>query len=183
MDASVWWWLISAGMLFWLVGLYNRLARQRARAIEVLDVMEKQVRACAGLILAHQQVLMQEAEFGGSLFDSKEHWFHAAKAAQWVETVWGEAASNTLHPSIQKLRAESWQALRTAWSHLLSRSVDMAGFPVPEDLRSAWESSASKDVAVQNALNAILATYNAWVHEYPARLVARLMGFEVSASI
>jgi len=183
MNASIWWWLLAAGTLFWLVGLYNRIARQRARAIEVLGVLEKQVRACAALILAHHNVLIAEAEQRSSLFDSEERWFHAVKAAQWVDTVWGDASRNTLHPSIQKRRSESWQALRTAWSHLLARPVDLAGAPVPEDLKTAWESSASKAVAVQNALNTILATYDGWVQEFPARLVTRLMGFEVSASI
>ena len=183
MNASLGWWLVVAGMLFWLVGLHNRIARQRARAVEVLAVLDKQVRACAALILAHHAELQAEGELHCSLFDSEEHWSHAVKAAQSVETVWGETRRNTLQPSAQRLRSESWQALRTAWSHLLARPVDLAGAPVPDDLKLAWESSASKAVAVQSALNIIIDTYNGWIKEFPARLVTRWMGFEVSASI
>eukprot|EP01041_Mallomonas_annulata_P028396 gene28396-50243_t len=50
MDMSLLLWLALAILLFWGVGLYNRLMRLRARGHEVLGVVEKHAGACAALV-------------------------------------------------------------------------------------------------------------------------------------
>lgn len=183
MSASIWWWLLVAGALFWLVGLHNRITRQRARAIEVLAVLEKQVRACAQLVLERHSALGGGADAESVNPDASPQWLDVVTAARQVDSVWGQARKNTMSPMVQALRAECWQALQGAWSHLIASPSDLAGSPVPEDFKAAWESGAAKAIAVQNALNGIIATYNEWVQELPAHLVARCMGFEISATI
>ena len=182
MSASIWWWLLAAGVLFWLVGLHNRITRQRARAIEVLGVLEKQVRACA------QLVLERHAALGGAdaepvSMDASPQWLDVVAAARQVDSIWGQARKNTLTPTVQVLRRECWQTLQGTWNHLIASPSDLAGAPVPEDFKAAWEAGATKAITIQNALNGIIAIYNEWVQELPACLVARRMGFEISATI
>lgn len=183
MTASVWWWLLAAGFLFWLVGLHNRITRQRARAIEVLCVLEKQVRVCASLVLERQDALCVAHEEEVQSAHALLQWQTFVSAAQSVECIWGQVHKNALNPAVQAQRAECWFSLQAAWMDLIASPQDLAGPPVPDDFKNAWEASVVKATAVQRALNGIIETYNHWVQEFPARLVARRMGFEASATI
>lgn len=184
MDVSIWLWLLLAVIIFWLVGLYNRLMRIRVRAMEVLVAMERQVGLCLSLLESYgasQRPNDIQADAGRT--ELSDGWAGLVQAARLVEAIWGASRKNGLSTSVQLKRSESWTALQLEWDALIATPPDLAGAPVPDAMRMDWESHRQKAKSIQDALNAILDSYNEAVHEYPARWVATLMGFEPTAKI
>jgi LemA protein len=184
MDASIGLWLFVAATIFWMVGLYNRLMRLRARAQEVLTALERQIHACVVLLVEYGAALPTHGETSSQVHDPlPEPWAAVAQAAQVLQAIWEAPRKKRLSISAQQKRAYSWYALQTAWEALLATPPDLAGAPVPEALRTQWEGLRQKALSIQDALNLIIQNYNEALQEHPARWVAGLMGFEPSAPI
>jgi hypothetical protein len=86
----------------------------------------------------------------------------------------------------QPLAAELMQALALAadaaqseWLHLRSLPADLAGSTVPDEMAHEWDSLADKCRVARGGLNQILASYDAAIAQFPARLLAGFMGFEL----
>jgi len=184
MDASIWLWLLLAVVIFWLVGLYNRLMRFRIRAMDVLAALERQVGLCLSLLESYgASQRPNDIQAEASRGELPEGWARLVQAARLVEAIWGTSRKNGLSTSVQLKRSESWAALQLEWDALIATPPDLAGAPVPDAMRMDWESHRLKAKSIQDALNSILDSYNEAVQEYPARWVATLMGFEPSAKI
>jgi hypothetical protein len=89
MDISIWLWLVVATIIFWMVGLYNRLKKLRARAADVLIALERQVQASLTLLDTFGQSAFQPPLTSlGSPEGMSEEWRAVARAAQVVEAIW-----------------------------------------------------------------------------------------------
>lgn len=179
MDSSVALWLLSAIVLFWLTGLYNRLMRLRARTIEVYAELEVQVLLCAEMLTIHVAELPPVATLD-SLNDKgvAEAWRAMQQSRYAVDIAWGGSRKKSFDVEDQRKRAETWAALQAAWDGLLALPLDTTAGSLLEDLRRDWESSRQKVKSVQEALNSIVESYNNALLEYPARWVTWMMGFE-----
>ncbi len=184
MDTSIWLWLVVAAVIFWLVGLYNRLMKLRSRALDVLTALERQVRSSLMLLETYaQSAQMPALSASNSSQDIADEWLSVLRAAQVVEAIWYAPRKNSLSQAAQQKRSESLAALQRAWISWANTPPDLAGAPVPEDLQVEWSAIQTKVKAIQEALNVIVESYNDAIAEYPARWVAGWMGFESSTKI
>jgi LemA protein len=172
MDVSLLLWVAFAFVVFWCVGLYNRLMRLRARAMEVLLALEKHVLACSDLVCRHLTV---GALLGAA--DVDPEWLQVLKAAQNLDKL-----LRAPHPCALGERAiapfsAAWAEFHTAWQVAVDRQSDLAGPVVPPDLAQAWDAASLKVRVVQGGYAQIVDRYNAAIHEFPARLVTGLFGF------
>jgi LemA protein len=175
MDLSLLLWLVLALLLFWGVGLYNRLMRLRARSLEVLGVVEKHASSCAAL--AKQYVATPNDE-GQVLVDA--HWLklHAA-AARW-EQVLALPRPTPLQPGAVAALSAAWTAMHVAWLEAIEGPTDLAGPAMPPEMEQAWTAASLKVQSASGGFNQIIARYNEAIQQYPARWVAALMGFHAA---
>lgn len=172
MDISLLLWIAFALMVFWWVGLYNRLMRLRARAMEVLLALEKHMLVCSDLVSRH---LTTGALLGAA--DVDPEWLQVLKAAQNLDNL-----LRLPHPCALGERAiapfsNGWTELHTAWQVVVDQQSDLAGPVVPPELAQAWDTASLKVRVVQGGYAQIVDRYNASIMEFPARLVTGLLGF------
>ena len=172
MDFSLLLWIAFALLVFWCVGLYNRLMRLRSRAMEVFVALEKHVLVCSDLVSQHvtTSVLLGAAHMGSE-------WHDVLRAAQNLESLLRTPHPCTLDSSATAPFSDGWMQLQAAWQVVLAQDGDLAGPVVPPELMQAWEASALKVRVVQGGYAQIVERYNAAIAEFPARLVAGLFGF------
>ncbi|WP_294772182.1 LemA family protein [uncultured Rhodoferax sp.] len=176
MDVSLLLWLLLAVLLFWSVGLYNRLMRLRARGLEVWAVVEKHARACAALVgqaLAHTEDVVS-----GALQSSV--WSDLQSAASHLEHVLSQPRLTPLLPADVRALSEAWAALYAAWSRGCAAPHDLAGPVMPADMLESWAHASNKVQSASGGYNQIVARYNEAIQQYPARWVAGIMGFEAA---
>jgi LemA protein len=173
MDISLLLWTVFALILFWCIGLYNRLMRLRARAIEVQLALEKHVLACADLVNTH---LTTGALLGAA--DVDPEWLDVLVAAQELDNMLRAPHSGRLDEAAIAPMSAGWNALQAAWQLAVDRQSDLAGPVVPPDLALSWEAAVLKVRVVGGGYAQIVDRFNASIVEFPARLVAGLFGFK-----
>lgn len=187
MSASLLLWGLLAVTVFWCVGLYNRLMRIRARAVDALGSVEKQIKAYGACIRVHVRavrgaentaadVILGSMPFPArwaDLQDAAEAAEAACKAARHAPSV--ESCMDTLR---QKLD-EVWRI----WALLKDAPADLAGSTVPEGLLVEWEDITNKVLSARGGFNQIVVRYNEAIEQFPARLVARTMGFKPTLTL
>jgi LemA protein len=180
MNASLLLWLLLATMVFWTVGVYNRLMRLRARGWDALGSVDK---------CMTQQVVLVNRQFGGA--EDADLRLIMADASD-TQPTWTNFLNSILaqDEALRKLRAhplaaEPMQALALAadatqneWLHLRSSPADLAGSAIPDEMAYEWDALADKCRVSRGGLNQILASYDAAIALFPARLLAGFMGFE-----
>jgi LemA protein len=172
MDVSLLMWAVFALIVFWCLGLYNRLMRLRARAIDVLLALERHISACADLVSKH---LTTGALLGAAEVDPE--WLDVLVAAQKLESMLRLQNSSALEAAAIAQVSAGWAALHTAWQVAVSRQSDLAGPVVPPDLALAWDAAVLKVRVVHGGYAQIVDRYNESIVEFPARMVAGLLGF------
>lgn len=172
MNASLLLWLLLAALVFWSVGLYNRLMRLRARGLEVLQVVEKHMRASVSLIKAS---LPDDAAAGGK--GGPSEWASLGADIQALDAVWKLPRPNPLAPASLQPLAAAWDAVQAGWVAAAGVPADLAGPSVPPELRLEWDADVFKVQRARDGLNQILQRYNEAIHQFPARIVAGAMGF------
>jgi LemA protein len=172
MDLSLLLWVFFALIVFWCMGLYNRLMRLRARAKEVLSALERHVLACADLVSKH---LTTGALLGAA--DVDPEWLDVLVAAQELDTMLRAPHSSGLDEAAIEPMSAGWTALQTAWQLAVDRQSDLAGPVVPPDLALSWDAAVLKVRVVQGGYTQIVDRYNTSIAEFPARLVAGHFGF------
>lgn len=173
MDLSLLLWVVLALLIFWGVGLYNRLMRLRARGLEVMAVVEKHAGTCAALV--RQYVAAPNAE-GAAEVDAQ--WSHVQVAAGHLEQVLAQPRPASLQPSAVAALSDAWASMHAAWQEASAAPTDLAGPALPPDMQEAWNSASLKVQSASGGFNQIITLYNEAIQQYPARWVATLMGFQ-----
>lgn len=171
MNASLLLWLLLAALVFWSVGLYNRLMRLRARGLEVLQVVEKHMRGCATLVNASL------TESGAVDSTGSFEWAPLCAAMQALDAAWRQQRPNPLSAAALQPLAAAWDAVQAEWLAAAGVPADLAGPSVPPELRQDWDAGVLKVQRARDGLNQILQRYNEAVHQFPASVVAGVMGF------
>lgn len=172
MDFSLLLWLALALLLFWGVGLYNRLMRLRARGLEVMGVVEKHAGACAALV---KQALLPQGELEARV--RVPTWAALESAASHLEHVLAQARLTPLLPADVRALSEAWSAMQTTWEQGCDAPNDLAGPVMPADVLEAWTAASNKVQSASGGYNQIAARYNEAIAQLPARWVVRTMGF------
>jgi LemA protein len=172
MDLSLLLWVTFALLVFWCVGLYNRLMRLRARGIEVLLALERHALTCTDLVNQHlaSRTSLEPGELG-------LEWKAVLQAAQNLSTLLRAPHQCALDAAALAPFSAAWEQLRDAWQTTVDQHGDLAGPVVPLDLMQAWDAASLKVRVVQGGYAQIVDRYNESINEFPARLLAGLLGF------
>lgn len=175
MDLSLLLWLFLALLLFWGVGLYNRLMRLRARALEVLGVVEKHASTCVRLVDQYLAAPQGEAQMLAA-----GQWADLRAAAASLEQVLVQSRPAPLQADAVAELAEAWTRLHTAWREASEGPIDLAGPVMPQEMQDTWAAASLKVQSASGGFNQIIARYNEAIQQYPARWVAAPMGFHMA---
>lgn len=170
MSVSVLVWLLAAVLLFWCVGLYNRLMRMRARGLDALGSVEKHLRSYIGLIQA------QFPDEEGCFIPLE--WAALVSSVKLLDVQCKAARAAPLQPGPLETLGLTIHAIETAWQPLREQPADLAGPAMPEAMQKLWDDAAFKVRAARGGFNQIVERYNEALHQFPASVVVGMMGFQ-----
>jgi LemA protein len=179
MNGSLLLWTVLAVLLFWGVGLYNRLMRMRARGFSAFGSVEKHLREYADLA----QGQLQRFQSGQDGFpdvpgDVPPEWRSVLCAIEALDDALKAARANPL--AIEPLAGlkQAMAVLLHVWASLQAVPADLAGPVLPHDIQAQWDAIAHRVETSRNGYNQIVVKYNEALVQFPARLVIGLMGFK-----
>jgi LemA protein len=174
MNGSVLLWLVLALLVFWCVGLYNRVMRIRARGLDAFGSIEKYLRTFGVLVQTH---IAGSVELH-STANIPDAWVPLVNNVLELEAAYKVARSMPLTQEPLSHLADAIAAVQTEWQVLRDEPADLAGSPVPDAMRQQWEEASVKLQSARDAFNQIMARYNEALQQFPARLVVAIMGFQ-----
>ena len=171
MDASLLIWFACAILLFWCVGLYQRLLRMRVAAQQALGALELP-------LATYPQLLGQYFAPDWLLGPLPDDWLRLVQAVKALTTQIQTVRNAPFAAQPMRGLADQMEALAAAWAPLLAHPADLAGATIPPELAAQWQQA---DFSVQLAraqLNQMIAAYNEALLQFPANTVVRAMGFK-----
>jgi LemA protein len=175
MSASVLTWLLAATTVFWCVGLYNRLMRMRARALDALGSLEKNLRSYNSLI----NVQFPDEE--GSYIPLE--WAGLVSNVKLLDAHCKAARGAPLRSEPLLTLAATVDAIESEWTQLRELPADLAGPLMPESLQKLWDEAAVKVRTARGGFNQIVERYNEALHQFPASMVVDMMGFKEAGNL
>jgi LemA protein len=175
MNASVWAAALAAVTLFWCVGLYNRLMRLRARGLDALGSVEKNLKSYTSLINA------QFPDEEGSFIPME--WAELVGCVKALDPLCQAVRSAPL--AVEPLHAlgHAADAIERAWNQLREQPADLAGPTMPEAMQKLWDEAAFKVRTARGGFNQIVDLYNEALHQFPANTVVGAMGFKAAGKL
>ncbi|WP_084455351.1 LemA protein [Comamonas composti] len=167
-------WLLLAVLVFWVVGAYKRLSRLRASCIQQFGALD----AHLGQWLA----LLQQYQAESKSEDRPAAQVHAEAALEQtliqLQSALAEARSRPLRETALASLEHSCSAVNVAWQAVLSVMLDEA--EEVQQASMAWQKRWAEH-QVRNHLglqhfNQAVNQYNTAIAQYPARLLAGLLG-------
>jgi LemA protein len=180
MSGSLLLWTVLAVLLFWGVGLYNRLMRMRARGFSAFGSVEKHLREHSDL--AQGQLQRFKSGPDGLPFEVPgevpPEWGAVQRALEALDDALKAARATPL--AIEPLAGltQAMAAVRQVWHSLQAVPADLAGPVLPHDVQTQWDAIAHRVETSRNGYNQIVVKYNEALAQFPARLVIGLMGFK-----
>jgi LemA protein len=169
MSDSVAIWVISAVLLFWVMGAYRRLVRLRLQTIAAFTPLD--------VHFAQYAALVQNSFASVHHDDGPAARAGLLGAALQLESSMKVARAQPL--DIQTMRAleTAHEALCASWARVRNEPPDLAGAPLPETMERQWEYIAHDAGNARAEFNRRVQDYNAAIRQFPAGLLARLFGF------
>jgi LemA protein len=175
MSGSVTVWVLAAVLLFWAVGAYNRLVHLRSLALEAFVPLDVQ--------FGHYVALVQNSFSGANSDTAPPAQAGLMGAALQFESSMKVARDHPLDTLIMRALETAHETLCTSWLRLRNEPPDLAGAPVPEALQQQWEHIALRADIARVDFNQRVQDYNAAVRQFPARMLAGLIGFKLAHQI
>lgn len=187
MTVSLLWWALLATLLFWAVGVYNRLMRIRARGLDALGSVEKNLKVYGAIVQKHLTG-MGVSEAGTPVAAGQEDslpavWRALVDAIAEMDLSAKRARATPLAVASVAEMTSQWIKVQQAWDNLQGQPADLAGSQVPDALRSEWEDATSKANIARGGYNQIAARYNEAIGQFPARLAAGFLGFQPAGTL
>jgi LemA protein len=167
--------LLAATTVFWCVGLHNRLMRMRARALDALGSVEKNLRSYTSLI---------EAQFPheeGSYIPLE--WAGLVSRVKALDAQCGAARAAPLVPEPLLTLAQTVDAIEAEWTLLREQPADLAGPMLPDAMQKLWDEAALKVRTARGGFNQIVERYNEALQQFPASLAVSSMGFQEAGKL
>ena len=175
MSATVLIGLLAATTVFWCVGLYNRLMRLRARALDALGSVEKNLRSYISLIEA------QFPDEEGSYIPME--WAGLVSRVKALDVQCKAARNAPLQPPPLLVLTQTVDAIEAEWALLRDQPADLAGPIMPEAMQKLWDEAALKVRTARGGFNQIVERYNEALQQFPASLAVGSMGFQVAGKL
>ena len=178
MIGSIWLWVTLALACFWVVGVYNRLMRMRARGAAALRSVDKHMRQCVSLVSQHATLVMEQTVAAASDHpgDASTQWMRLRELLQALDQALQVAKGETLaSPSITRVGL-AFEAVQASVLHWGNDQSDVVLPMVTDGMRLQWDAAISRAQAARVGLNQIVAKYNEAIAQFPARLLVGLLG-------
>ncbi len=182
MNHSLLLWMTLAVGLFWCVGVYNRLMRMRAKGLDALVTVEKDLRQYADLVRT-QGPLFAVQQLGNRSDEPIPVWSSLSVACQELDQALKEAVLMPLAEEPLSRLATRLGDLHRAWSAVCDTPADLAGPIVPEALRSRWETIELSVATSREGFNHIMKLYNQALTQFPASLIVGLLAFKTAGRL
>lgn len=179
MNASMVLWIVVAMVLFWVVGLYNRLMRIRARAMAALRSVEKHMRHCIKLAQLHVNYAGtgEEEPLNGIDVGLCQEQSQLVLNLQLLDKALKDVRGTPFARSAVARVGELFEGTQHLWLANLN-GTDKRGMAVPpKAMQLQWETATDKAQTARAGLNTILFKYNEAMYQFPARLVVGVLGF------
>jgi LemA protein len=183
MSGSIYLWLAIAILVFWCVGLYNRLTRMRARAFAAFGSLEKHLNTFNVLLQAYGGDAEDDSPIAERTSSLTGEWAVLMHKVQELEIAGKASRSAPLQPEPMAAMARAMDAVLLEWQQISCEPADLAGSPVPDAMRIQWEEASMRAQSARAALNQIMQRYNESLKEFPARLIAGILGFKPAGSL
>lgn len=185
-------WMLLALLVFWAVGAYNRLARLRSSCVQQFGTLDAHLGQWHAMLQAFEAQPRPEGQSPALV--------HAQAAlhqtAAQLQAALADARGRPLRETALASLEHACSALEVAWQAMSKVAVDsspgngapQSEAPTPEpDPLQPWQQRWTEH-QVRNRLglqqfNAAAERYNAAIAQYPARLLAWLLGFRPVRSL
>lgn len=173
-------WMLLALLVFWAVGAYNRLARLRSSCVQQFGVLDAHLGQWHAMLQAFEAQPKVEGQ-GAALVHAQAALYQTAAQLQSALV---DARGRPLRETALASLEHACSALEVAWQAMAKMAADGAqpGASSPDaDPLLPWQQRWTEH-QVRNRLglqqfNAAAERYNAAIAQYPARLLAWLLGF------
>lgn len=183
MDSSLVLWGCLALCVFWCVGVYNRLMRIRARGLSALGSVEKHMRIYTDLVRENLAQGVAAHAHRSTADPAYDDWASLLSALQVFEDALKNTQAGGLRNEALAHLGQSFDAVQSAWRRLNEVPPDLAGPLVPVTMRTQWDTVTQRVETARGGFNQILAQYNEAIAQFPARLVAGVMGFKPGGTL
>lgn len=186
MTGSILLWGGLALLVFWCVGLYNRLMRIRARGLDALGSVDKHMKAYAATVQVH---LAETGHSGGAIKDPDvgnslpTGWAHLVAELGKLEAASKAARATPLSIGPMGVLTRQLEVVNLAWAMLCDEPADLAGPAVPAAFAIEWDAVSQRVHIARGGYNQIVARYNEAIGQLPARLVVGAMGFQPAGTL
>jgi LemA protein len=169
--------------IFWGVGLYGRLTRLQVRSLEAFAQLDRSMKSLAQLVQEQIEPSLLAMGHENDPLIVEAHWaeLHALSIA--LEQALKDCRLSPLKQECMAQLQIAHQSLQTAWTALSDLPADLAGSAVPDQVQQQWDAALLKVQAASISLQDVAQSYNESLRQFPARLVARNLGFKPAASI
>ncbi|NVO04570.1 MAG: LemA family protein [Rhodoferax sp.] len=144
--------------------------RLRARALDALGSLEKNLRSYTSLIQA------QFPDEEGSYIPLA--WAGLVSTVQVLELQCKATRAAPLQPGPLLTLAHTVDTIEAQWLQLREEPADLAGPTMPEAMQKLWDDAQHKARTARGGFNQIVERYNEALHQFPASLVVGMMGFK-----
>ena len=166
---------MAATTVFWCVGLFNRLMRLRARALDALGSLEKNLKVYASLVDA--QFPHEEGAY------IPLDWAELVRHVQLLDAHCQAARAAPLQVQPLAVLGQTVDHIEHAWEVLRAAPPDLAGPVLPDAMHKLWDEAEHKVRSSRGGFNQIVERYNEALLQFPARAVVRLMGFRPAGTV
>ena len=170
MGGSLLLWITLALVVFWSVGVYNRLMRMRARGLGALGSVMKHMRVYAELMRSHGAPSPAAAPEAGEVAT-------LLTSLQAFEQLLKDATASALMQSSPAALGQAFDAVHRAW-RAVTDTLQQTGSATPAILREQLELAALRVGTARDGFNQLLTKYNQALEQFPASLVVTTMGFK-----
>lgn len=167
--------MLAAMLLFWCVGLYKRLMRLRARALDALDTVDSGLQRYSSLLAA------QFPDKVGAYIPMA--WAELMARVQALDAQCSAVRAVPLSAPPLAALARSIDAIEQAWSRLRNEPADLAGPTMPEAMQQLWDEAIASVHTARGQFNQTIGRYNHALYQFPASTVVGLMGFREAGTL
>jgi LemA protein len=175
--------MVLALVVFWGIGLHNRLMRIRARGLSALGSVEKHMRVYADMVREDLAKGTSACLHTPTPNTAPDDWECLLTALDAFEDALKDAGTSALRNEATARLGRAFDSVQTAWHRLNEAPPDLAGPLVPPTMRTQWDAVTQRVETARGGFNQILTQYNEAVAQFPASLVAGAMGFKPGSKL
>jgi LemA protein len=158
-----------AVLLFWVVGAYNRLVRLRAQAISAFEPLAVQFAQYVSFVRVHFSAPL--AHLHPASHDG------LSGAAEQFDSSLKVAKIHPLDDMAVRALGTAYEVLTGSWARLRNEPPDLAGHLLPDTLHQQWEHMTLHANQARVEFNRAVQVYNEAIVQFPASMLASLVGF------